>query len=48
MIEIDKAYSIACSSAHNNDDALEEKKKVIEDRLSEVTKKLKKLKENAI
>lgn len=48
MIEIEKAYSIACSSANNNDDALEEKKKVIEDRLSAVTKKMKKLKDNAV
>lgn len=48
MIEIDKAYSIAQSSASNNDDALEEKKKVIEDRLAAVTKKMKKLKENTV
>lgn len=47
MIKIDRAYSIATESAQNNDDALEEKKKVIEDRLQAVAKKMKRIKDNA-
>lgn len=48
MIEIERAYTTACHSAYHNDDALEEKKKAIEERLQTVTKKMKKLKDNAV
>ena len=48
MIEMKDAYSTAIASANSNDDALEEKKKAIEERLQTVTKKMRKLKDNAI
>jgi hypothetical protein len=47
MIKIDRAYSIALDNASKDDDALVEKKKVIEERLAAVTKKMKRIKENA-
>lgn len=48
LIDIEKAYSNAINDANKEDIALSEKKKVIEQQLLAVKKKMQRIKENAL
>jgi hypothetical protein len=48
LIDIEKAYSNAINDANKEDIALSEKKKIIEQQLGAVKKKMNRIKENAL